>query len=249
MTPDDRSRPPDAVFSAALHAAPADQTVPRAAPTLARKLAAELVGSALLAAIVVGSGIMAQRMSEEPGAQLLANAFATALGLTVLILMFAPISGAHLNPVVTLADAATGGRPVREALAYVPAQIAGCIAGAILANAMFAEPAVRWSTNDRVTASNLLAEVVATAGLVAVIFLLVRTGRGALAAPAVGAYIGAAYWFTASTSFANPAITVGRAFSDTFAGIAPVAVMPFVGAQLVGGAIGIAFAVWLVPRR
>ncbi len=217
--------------------------------TLPRELTAEFTGSALLATVVIGSGIMAQRLSDDVGLQLLENAIATAFGLAVLIAMFAPISGAHFNPVVTLADTILGGKTRRQALTYIPVQIVGCIAGAVLANLMFAEAAVSWSTTERATPSNLLSEVVATAGLVAVIFLLVRTGRGALAAPAVGAYIGGAYWFTASTSFANPAITVGRMFSDTFAGIAPTSALPFIGAQLAGGALGLALAVWLTPRR
>ncbi|WP_156759247.1 MIP/aquaporin family protein [Microbacterium karelineae] len=217
--------------------------------SLPRELTAEFVGSALLALVVIGSGIMAQRLSEDVGLQLLENAIATAFGLGVLIAMFAPISGAHFNPVVTLADTITGGKTWRQALAYMPTQVVGCIAGALLANLVFGEAAVSWSTNERAVPSNLLSEVVATAGLVAVIFLLVRTGRGSLAAPAVGAYIGGAYWFTASTSFANPAITVGRMFSDSFAGIAPTSALPFIGAQLVGGALGLALAVWLTPRR
>jgi arsenate reductase len=234
---------------------PAESPSPRAnvlvsEPGIARRATAEALGSALLAAVVVGSGIMAQRTSPgDAGLQLLENAFATALGLAVLIAILAPVSGAHFNPVVTLVDAATGGRAWREVAPYVAAQIAGCIAGTILANLMFGAAAVSWSTTDRAGASLLLAEGVATAGLVLVILLLARTGRGALAAPAVGAYIGAAYWFTASTSFANPAITIGRAFSDSFAGIAPASVAPFVAAQLVGGAAGAALAVWLTPRR
>ncbi|WP_338100706.1 MIP/aquaporin family protein [Microbacterium excoecariae] len=217
--------------------------------SLPREATAEFVGSALLAAIVIGSGIMASRLSSDPGLQLLENALATALGLGVLIAMFAPASGAHFNPVVTLADAALGSRSWRQVAAYVPAQIAGCVVGAVLANAMFGLPAVSWASTDRVSPGNLLSEGVATAGLVAVIFLLVRTGRGALAAPAVGAYIGAAYWFTASTSFANPAITIGRMFSDTFAGIAPGSVLPFLAAQVNGAALGLGLAVWLAPRR
>ncbi len=228
--------------------APAPATLPDRM-SLPRELTAEFVGSALLALVVIGSGIMAQRLSEDVGLQLLENAIATAFGLGVLIAMFAPISGAHFNPVVTLADTITGGKTWRQALAYMPTQVVGCIAGALLANLVFGEAAVSWSTNERAVPSNLLSEVVATAGLVAVIFLLVRTGRGSLAAPAVGAYIGGAYWFTASTSFANPAITVGRMFSDSFAGIAPTSALPFIGAQLVGGALGLALAVWLTPRR
>lgn len=208
-----------------------------------RAVAGEFVGSALLATVVVGSGIAAQQLSTDPGLQLLENALVTALGLTVLILVFAPVSGAHFNPVVTAVDALFGGRPWRDLARYLSAQVAGCIAGSILANVMFGMPAVSWSTTDRVTAPHLLAEVVATAGLVLVVFALVRTGRAALAGPAVGAYIGAAYFFTSSTSFANPAITVGRMFSDTFAGIAPGSAPAYVGAQLVGGVVG-----WLAVR-
>ncbi|MER7796576.1 MIP/aquaporin family protein [Microbacterium sp. NPDC096154] len=212
-----------------------------------RPLVGELLGSGLLAAVVIGSGIMAQRLSpDDVGLQLLQNAFATALGLAVLILVFQPISGAHFNPVVTLADAAMRGRAWRTVMPYAAAQIAGCLAGAVLAGAMFGTP-VAFSTTDRATPGNLLAEVVATAGLVLVVFALARTGRQHLAAPAVGAYIGAAYFFTASTSFANPAITIGRTLSDTFAGIAPSSAPAFILAQLVGGAVGAVLAAWLVP--
>jgi arsenate reductase len=204
-----------------------------------RAAAGELVGSAGLAAVVVGSGIAAQRLSPaDTGLQLFENAFATALGLAVLILVFAPVSGAHFNPVVTLADIALHRRRWSTAAIYLPVQVLGCIAGAVLANAMFTEPAVAWSTTNRFSWPLLLSEVVATAGLVLVVFALVRTGRSHLAAPAVGAYIGAAYFFTSSTSFANPAITIGRMFSDTFAGIAPASVLPFIAAQLIGAALG-----------
>ena len=203
-----------------------------------RAVGGELLGSALLTTVVVGSGIAAQQLSTDTGLRLLENALVTALGLTVLILVFAPVSGAHFNPIVTLVDALLGRRRWRQVFGYLPAQIAGCIAGAILANAMFELPAVTLSTTDRATLPHLLAETVATAGLVLVIFALVRSGRATLVAPAVGAYIGAAYFFTSSTSFANPAITVGRMFSDTFAGIAPSSVPPYVAAQLVGGVLG-----------
>lgn len=216
----------------------------------ARAIGAEILGSALLAAIVIGSGIMAQRLSSsDVGLQLFENAFSTALGLAVLILILQPVSGAHFNPAVTLADVVLHRRPWSVAAIYVPAQIVGCIAGAILANLMFGLTAVSWSTTDRADAPRLLSEVVATAGLVLLIFALVRTGRANLAAPAVGAYIGSAYFFTSSTSFANPAITVGRAFSDTFAGIAPTSVLPFIAAQLIGAAVGVALAVGLFPRQ
>ena len=208
-----------------------------------RATVGEFVGSALLATVVVGSGIAAQQLSTDTGLRLLENALVTALGLTVLILVFAPLSGAHFNPVVTAVDALLGGRPWGDLARYLPAQITGCITGSILANAMFGMPAISWSTTDRVTWPHLLAEVVATAGLVLVIFALVRTGRAALAGPAVGAYIGAAYFFTSSTSFANPAITVGRMFSDTFAGIAPASAPAYIAAQLVGGLVG-----WLAVR-
>lgn len=208
-----------------------------------RRVIAEFIGAAGLAVVVIGSGAAAQRLSTDTGLQLLENALVTALGLTVLILVFGPVSGAHFNPVVTLVDAALGGPPWTEVARYVPAQIAGCIGGAVLANLMFGLDAVTWSATERATWPHLLAEVVATAGLLLVIFALVRTERVALVAPAVGAYIGAAYFFTSSTSFANPAITIGRMFSDTFAGIAPGSAPAFIGAQLLGGLIG-----WLTIR-
>lgn len=216
----------------------------------ARAISAELLGSLMLAAVVVGSGIMAQRLSPgDMGLQLLMNAFATALGLGVLIVVFQPISGAHLNPVVTIADAILDRERRRLALPYVGAQTLGGIAGVLLANAMFALPAASWSTTERATASTVLSEVVATAGLVLVVFVLARTERARLAPVAVGAYIGAAYFFTASTSFANPAITIGRMFSDTFAGVAPTSAPAFVAAQVVGAAAGLAIAAWLTPAR
>jgi len=215
-----------------------------------RSLAAEFLGSALLAAVVVGSGIAAQRLSpNDTGLQLLENAFATALALPVLILVFASLSGAHFNPVVSLVDAGLGGRSWRQVVAYIPAQILGCVGGAILANLMFDAPAVSWSTSDRLTPAHFLAEIVATAGLVLVIFALARSGRHAAIAPAVGAYIGAAYFFTSSTSFANPAITIGRMFSDSFAGIAPTSAPGFIAAQLIGGAVGFVLVRWLYPQE
>ena len=220
--------------------------------TLPRRLLAESTGTGLLVAVVVGSGIAAQRLSpDDVGLQLLQNCLATVFGLTVLILVMGPVSGAHFNPAVSLVDWALGrrtgaGLSSRELGAYVLAQLLGGIAGAVLADAMFAVP-VAWSTTDRTGAHLLLAEVVATAGLLVVILCLARSGRAALVAPAVGAYIGAAYWFTSSTSFANPAVTVGRMFSDTFAGIAPASVPGFVAAQLVGAAVGTALALALRP--
>jgi arsenate reductase len=221
--------------------------VTHAAP-LARRLLAEYLGSAFLTAVVVGSGIAAQRLSpDDTGLALLENAAATAAGLFAIILMFGRVSGGHLNPVVSLVDAHFGGLTWRDALAYIPAQVAGCITGAITANAMFALSAVSISTHDRASGAHLFAEVIATLGLLLVIFSLARTGRAASAPAAVGAYIGAAYWFTSSTSFANPAISVGRMFSDTFAGIAPGSVPGFVAAQLIGALIAIAAVSALYP--
>jgi glycerol uptake facilitator-like aquaporin len=203
---------------------------------LPRRLLAEYLGSALLAALVIGSGIAAADLSQDTGLQLLENAAATAAGLFAIILMFGPVSGAHLNPVVSLVDAAFGGISRRNAPAYIPAQIAGCITGAVVANLMFDLSAISISTHRRVSPAHLFSEVIATSGLILVIFALVRSGRAAVAPAAVGAYIGAAYWFTSSTSFANPAISIGRMFSDTFAGIAPASVPGFIVAQLIGGA-------------
>ncbi|MDS0137552.1 MULTISPECIES: MIP/aquaporin family protein [unclassified Amycolatopsis] len=215
---------------------------------LPRKLAAEFLGSLLLAALVIGSGIAAQRLSPaDTGLQLTENAAATAAGLFALILMFGPISGAHFNPVVSFVDAAFGGLSWRHALAYLPAQVAGCVGGAVLANLMFSASAVSISTTHRATAAHGLSEVVATVGLILMIFSLVRSGRAERAPAAVGAYIGAAYWFTSSTSFANPAITIGRMFSDTFAGIAPASVPLFLGAQVVGGGLALLLVRALYP--
>jgi len=217
---------------------------------LTRRFTAELLGSALLATIVIGSGIAAQRLSPgDIGLQLFENAFATALGLAVLILMFATVSGSHFNPVVTVVDVITGGRRWSDAAAYIPAQIIGCIGGAVLANLMFGSSAVSISTKERLEPGTFLAEIVATAGLILVIFVLARTERHAVVPWAVGAYIGAAYFFTSSTSFANPAITIGRMFSDTFAGIAPSSTPGFIIAQVIGAALGLALVVWFAPRR
>ncbi len=215
---------------------------------LGRRLLAELLGSAFLAAVVIGSGIAAQQLSPgNVGLELLENAAATAAGLYTIILMFGPISGGHFNPVVSLVDASFGGLRWRQALAYVPAQTMGCILGAIAANGMFARAAVSISTKHRASGAHRLAEVIATLGLLLVIFSLARTRRGATAPAAVGAYIGAAYFFTGSTSSANPAISVGRMFSNTFAGIAPASAPAYLVAQLVGGLIGIAVIRALYP--
>jgi arsenate reductase len=214
-----------------------------------RRLLAELLGSAFLAAIVIGSGIAAQRLSPgDTGVELLENATATAAGLFAIILMFGPVSGAHFNPVVSFADACFGGLRWREAAAYLPAQVAGCIGGAIAANLMFATAAVSISAKHRASPAHFLSEVIATSGLILVIFALVRSGRTRSAPAAVGAYIGAAYWFSSSTSFANPAITIGRMFSNTFAGIAPASVPAFIAAQVLGGALAVAGIRALYPR-
>ncbi|MCX4547058.1 aquaporin [Streptomyces sp. NBC_01565] len=223
---------------------PAPGVIPPRTPLVARA-AAEFVGTAALVAIVVGSGIQATRLTDDVALQLLANSTATVFGLGVLIALLGPVSGAHFNPAVTLAEwwtARRGGDGVnaRELAVYVPAQIAGAIAGAILADAMFGEPLVRWSQHDRSAGNLLLGEVVATAGLVLLVFGLARTDRLRFAPVAVASYIGAAYWFTSSTSFANPAVTIGRAFTDTFAGIAPASVPAFIAVQLVGAAVGLA---------
>ncbi len=213
-----------------------------------RRLAAETLGSALLAALVIGSGIAAQNLTPgNTGLQLLYNAAATAAGLYALILMFGPVSGAHFNPAVSFVDAAFGGLRWRDAVAYVPAQVTGCVSGAVLANIMFNRAAVSISTHHRATGAHFVSEIVATAGLLLVIFALARTGRTSTAPAAVGAYIGAAYWFTSSTSFANPAITVGRMFSNSFAGIAPSSAPAFIAAQIVGGAVGLGIIKLLYP--
>jgi glycerol uptake facilitator-like aquaporin len=242
-------------FQRGMLLAPAAATLPpQPAPpvmtqvALWRRLLAELLGSAFLAAVVTGSGIAAQRLS--PGAvglDLLENAAATAAGLFTIIMMFGSVSGGHFNPVVSFADAALGGHRWRDAAAYLPAQIAGCISGTVVANLMFARAAVSISAQHRATPAHFLSEAVATAGLILVIFALARTGRSSAAPAAVGAYIGAAYFFTSSASFANPAITLGRMFSNTFAGIAPSSAGSFIAAQIVGGALGVALIAVLYP--
>ncbi len=214
-----------------------------------RRLFAEWLGSGFLAAIVIGSGIAAQQLSPgAAGLELFENAAATATGLFAIILMFGPVSGGHFNPVVSFVDAAFGGLGWGDAAAYLPAQVAGCISGAVVANLMFSRAALSISTKHRASSAHFFSEVVATVGLLLVIFALARTGRGRLAASAVGAYIGAGYFFTSSTSFANPAITVGRMFSNSFAGIAPSSAPSFIGAQAVGGLVAIAAIKALYPR-
>ena len=215
---------------------------------LARRLLAEFLGSAFLAAVVIGSGIAAQQLSpHDTGLELFENAAATATGLFAIILMFGPVSGGHFNPAVSLIDATFGGISWRDTLAYIPVQIAGCVLGAIVANAMFARAAISISTHHRASPAHLLGEAVATFGLLLVIFALARTRRLAVVPAAVGAYIGAGYFFTSSTSFANPAITIGRTLSNTFAGIAPASVPSFVIAQLLGAAIAAAAIRTLYP--
>ncbi|GLW06820.1 transport protein [Microtetraspora sp. NBRC 13810] len=219
---------------------------------LGRRLAAEATGTGALVAVVVGSGIQADRLSSDGGVALLANSLATVFGLGVLIILLGPVSGAHFNPVVSLAAWWHGrrggeGLPLGEAAAYTGAQSAGAIAGAVLANAMFGLPAVSWSGQERFGTHLWLSEAVATTGLVALVFGLLRTGRAHFAAPAVASYIGAAYWFTSSTSFANPAVTIGRAFTGTYAGITPGSAGPFIAAQLAGGLVGVALVTALFP--
>lgn len=202
---------------------------------------------------MVGSGIAAQQLSPtDIGLQLLQNSTATVFGLGVLILIFGPVSGAHFNPVVSAADWLLGrrsgtGLSGRDVAAYSAAQIVGGIAGSVLANVMFDLPAGQISTHHRVTTGHGVGEIVATAGLITLIFVLARSGRAALSAAAVGAYIGAAYWFTSSTSFANPAVTIGRIFTDTFAGIAPASAPFYIAAQILGAAIGLALVLALYP--
>jgi arsenate reductase len=222
-------------------------------PALARRALAELIGTGLLVAVVVGSGIMAARLSPgDIGLELLENTLATVAGLAVLIVVFGPVSGAHLNPVISVADWALGrragtGLSAPEVAVYVPAQIAGAIGGAVLANLMFALPAATASVKARSAPHLWLGEAVATAGLVLVVFALARSGRSKLAPAAVAGWIGAAYWATSSTSFANPAVTIGRAFTNTFAGIAPASVPGFIAAQAVGGAIGLVLVALFYP--
>jgi glycerol uptake facilitator-like aquaporin len=213
-------------------------------PPLGRRLLAEWLGSAFLAAVVIGSGITAQRLSPaDSGLELLENAVATAAGLYAIILMVGPVSGGHLNPVVSFVDAALGGLSWRNAASYLAAQVAGCACGAVAANVMFRAAPVSISAHHRASSSHLFAEVIATSGLLLVIFALARSGRSKSAPSAVGAYIGAAYFFTSSTSFANPAITIGRMLSNSFAGIAPASAPGFIAAETVGGGLG-----WLLIR-
>lgn len=214
---------------------------------LARRMAAEFIGTAFLLAAVVGSGITAENLSVDPGLQLLQNALATAGALTAIILALGWVSGAHLNPAVTLADRAFGGLTGGETAGYIAAQVAGGITGVVVANLMFDLPTVAWSTTTRSGANLWLAETIATLGLLLVIFGLVRAGRGPVVAFAVGGYIAGAYYFTSSTSFANPAVTVARMFSDTFTGIQPASVPGFVTAELAGTLLAVGVIRFLFP--
>jgi glycerol uptake facilitator-like aquaporin len=213
-----------------------------------QRLAAEAIGTALLVAAVIGSGIMAQRLTADRAVALLANTVATGGALVAILLIFGPVSGAHLNPAVTLCMVAMKEQTPRRAAGYIAAQVAGGIAGAVLANGMFELPPITWSTTARSGFAQLLSEAVATFGLMGVIVGVGRT-RAAIIPLAVAAYIVAAYWFTASTSFANPAVTIARACSDTFAGIRPADVGGFLAAQAVGATLGALVFSWLTPSR
>jgi arsenate reductase len=216
---------------------------------LARRASAEAAGTALLVAVVVGSGIAAQRLSPgNTGLQLLENALATGAGLVALILAFGRVSGAHFNPVVTLADRILGGTSTRDGGVYVLAQVVGACAGCMIANVMFSLAAINVSDHTRSSGALWLSELVATFGLLIVIFGAVRAGRAAAVPFAVGAYITAAYWFTSSTSFANPAVTIGRTLSNTFAGIAPSSVPMFLVMQIAGGLLAVFAARFWYPE-
>jgi glycerol uptake facilitator-like aquaporin len=212
---------------------------PRLAQIL-RKSLAEFAGTTLLVCVVVGSGIMGVNLSHDVGVSLIINALSTIMALALLILVLGPISGAHLNPAVTFVHILRRSLPAGEAVAFVVAQITGAIVGAMLANLMFDLPLIQISTHERVSTGLLVGEVVATAGLIAVIGILSARNQERLIPVAVAAWIGSAYFFTSSTSFANPAVTIGRVFSDTFAGISPASVLPYIAAQLVGALFGIA---------
>ena len=204
-----------------------------------KKILSEYLGTTLLVAIVVGSGIMATDLTQDVGLQLLINTIATVFGLAVLILILAPIGGAHFNPVVTLVDLIQGKSSVLQFIQYAIAQTLGAISGALLANAMFDHAIIETATKIRSGSNLYLAEIVATAGLILVINLLVAQKNLTVIPAAVAAWIGSAYFFTSSTSFANPAVTVGRIFSDSFAGIAPECVLKFIAAQILGALIGL----------
>jgi glycerol uptake facilitator-like aquaporin len=207
--------------------------------TMLAKAVAEFFGTALLVCVVVGSGIMGTNLSTDNGIALIINTFSTIFALALLIYVLAPISGAHFNPVVSLVELVSGKQKLSETLGYVVAQVAGAISGSMLANLMFDLSVIQISTKSRTSTGMLIGEVLATAGLIAIIGILSKRDQGKMMPIAVAGYIGSAYFFTSSTSFANPAVTVGRIFSDTFAGIAPASVLPFIAAQLVGAALGL----------
>ena len=216
---------------------------------LTRKIVTEFGGTAALVLIVVGSGIMGTNLSDDAGVALTMNTISTIFGLALLILTIGPISGAHFNPAVSLVMYATKNLSLKETLAYIPAQIGGAIVGALLANLTFDLPVLQFSDHARVTTGTLVAEVIATAGLLAVIQVFAARKNANHVAIAVAAWIGSAYFFTASTSFANPAVTIGRVFTDTFAGIAPASIVPFIAAQLVGAALGLVIAKALTSTK
>jgi len=207
-------------------------------PSTAAKLISEFVGMALLACVVIGSGIMGTNLSADPGVALLINTISTIFALAILILILGPISGAHFNPAVTLVSLVNKTMQTKEALGYIAVQVAGAITGALVANAMFDLVVIQISQKDRVSTGKLIGEVIATAGLIIVIGVLIDRTQTSVIPVVVAGWIGSAYFFTSSTSFANPAITIGRVFSDTFAGIAPSSVLPFIVAQLIGAVIG-----------
>ena len=211
--------------------------------SLQSRITAEFLGTALLVAIVIGSGIMAESLTSDVGVSLLLNLLATVFGLGVLIVVLMPISGAHINPVVTCGALIRREIPAREAAGYVVCQLVGGIAGVAVAHIMFGRALLEPSANDRLSAGTFVGEIIATAGLVAIIILLVHRGSQILIPLAVPAWIGAGYVFTSSTSFANPAVTLGRMFTDSFSGISPISGLGFIGAQIVGMLIAIAIVV------
>lgn len=213
------------------------------------QVAAEFLGTMMLVAVVVGSGVMGAALSDDVGITLLINAVSTVAGLGVLIWTLGPISGAHFNPAVTLVAGVQRELPAKEGVLYIGAQLLGGFSGAVLANVMFNLPAIERATNQRTGGHLWLGEVVATAGLIFVIGALTRTGNSRLGPVLVAAWIGAAYFFTSSTSFANPAVTFGRMFTDTFTGISPASVLPFIGFQLLGAAVGAGLTAFFFPRR
>jgi glycerol uptake facilitator-like aquaporin len=207
-------------------------------PTTVGKSIAEFFGTALLVCVVVGSGIMGTNLSQDSGVALIINTLSTIFALVLLIFVLAPVSGAHFNPVVSLVQLFSKSQKVSETLSYIVAQIAGAVSGAVLANIMFSQEALQVSTRVREGFGLLIGEVIATAGLIALIGILSKRNQGNLIPLAVAGWIGSAYFFTSSTSFANPAVTIGRVFSNTFAGIEPGSVLPFIAAQLVGAVLG-----------